>query len=148
VSWTRFGRQRDGQDRISEKAIETGGVSKMADINKFSEQVIDLAERLANVADAAKGKDTKTMKPKARWVLLPAAGAGIYALTTSRAFTRQAKTVVNEAKARASDLPDELVSRVHEATGSANGRSNRPKPTTRTSGRSAGQRRRKASASR
>ena len=80
----------------------------MADINKFSEQVIDLAERLANVADAAKGKDTKTMRPKARWVLLPAAGAGIYALTTSRAFTRQAKTVVDEAKARASDLPDEL----------------------------------------
>ena len=93
----------------------------MADINKFSEQVIDLAERLANVADAAKGKDTKTMRPKARWVLLPAAGAGIYALTTSRAFTRQAKTVVDEAKARASDLPDELVSRVHEATGSTNG---------------------------
>ena len=58
----------------------------MADINKFSEQVIDLAERLANVADAAKGKDTKTMMPKARWVLLPAAGAGIYALMTRRAF--------------------------------------------------------------
>jgi hypothetical protein len=55
----------------------------MAGINKFSEQVIDLAERLANVADAAKGKDTKAMRPKARWVLLPAAGAGIYALTTT-----------------------------------------------------------------
>ena len=119
----------------------------MADINKFSQQVIDLAERLANVADAAKGKDTKTMKPKARWVLLPAAGAGIYALSTSRAFTRQAKTVVDEAKARASDLPDELVSRVHEATRSANGRSNRPK-STRTSSRSGGQRRRNATASR
>ena len=120
----------------------------MADINKFSEQVIDLAERLANVADAAKGKDTKTMKPRARWVLLPAAGAGIYALTTSRAFTRQAKTVVDEAKARASDLPDELVSRVHEATGSTNGqKSNHPK-STRTSSRSGGQRRRKATTSR
>ena len=72
----------------------------MADINKFSEQVIDLAERLANVADAAKGKDTHTTRPRARWLLLPAAGAGIYA-PTSRAFTRQAKTVVEEAKARA-----------------------------------------------
>jgi O-acetyl-ADP-ribose deacetylase (regulator of RNase III) len=118
----------------------------MADINKFSEQVIDFAERLANVADAAKGKDTKTMRPKVRWVLLPAAGAGIYALT-SRAFTRKAKTVVDEAKARASDLPDELVSRVHEAPGSGSGRSNRSK-STRTSGRSGGQRRRKTSASR
>ena len=28
----------------------------MADINKFSEQVIDLAERLADMSDAAKGK--------------------------------------------------------------------------------------------
>ena len=117
----------------------------MADINKFSEQVIDLAERLANVADAAKGKETKTMRPKVRWVLLPAAGAGIYALT-SRAFTRRAKTVVDEAKTRASDLPNELVSRVHEATGSANGKGKRPR-STRTSGRSGGQRRRKASAS-
>ena len=97
----------------------------MADIRKFSDQVIDLAERLANVADAANGKDTKTTGLRTRWLLLPAAGAGIYALATSGAFTRQAKTVVNEAKTRASDLPDELVSRVHEATGSANGRSKR-----------------------
>ena len=82
----------------------------MADIRKFSDQVIDLAERLANVADAAKGKDTKTTGLRARWLLLPAAGAGIYAVATSGAFTRQAKTVVNEAKTRASDLPDELVS--------------------------------------
>jgi hypothetical protein len=120
----------------------------MADINKFSEQVIDLAERLANVADAAKGKDTHTTRPRARWLLLPAAGAGIYALTTSRAFTRQAKTVVEEAKARASDLPDELASRVHEETGSANGRKQARPKSTRTSGRSGGQRRRKATASR
>ena len=119
----------------------------MADINKFSEQVIDLAERLANVADAAKGKDTHTARPRARWLLLPAAGAGIYALATSRAFSRQAKTVVEEAKARASDLPDELVSRVHESTGSADGRSNRPK-SARKSGRSGAQPRRKATASR
>ena len=122
----------------------------MADINRFSEQVIDLAERLANVADAAKGKDTKTMRPKARWVLLPAAGAGIYALTTSGAFSRRAKTVVDEAKGRASDLPEELVSRVHEATGSTNRQSNRPKSTRtqKEAGRSGRQRRRKASASR
>jgi hypothetical protein len=119
----------------------------MADIRKFSDQVIDLAERLANVADAAKGKDTKTTGLRARWLLLPAAGAGIYAVATSGAFTRQAKTVVNEAKTRASDLPDELVSRVHEATGSANGQSKRSNAG-RTTKRSEGQRRRKASASR
>ena len=119
----------------------------MADIRKFSDQLIDLAERLANVADAAKGKDTKTTGLRTRWLLLPAAGAGIYALATSGPFTRQAKTVVNEAKTRASDLPDELVSRVHEATGSANGRS-KPSSSRSTTNRSKGQRRRKASASR
>ena len=120
----------------------------MADIRKFSDQVIDVAERLANVADAAKGKDTKTTGLRARWLLLPAAGAGIYALTTSGALTRRAKTVVNEAKTRASDLPDELVSRVHEATGSANGRSKGSNSKRTTTNRSGGQRRRKASASR
>ena len=119
----------------------------MADIRKFSNQVIDVAERLANVADAAKGKDTKTRGLRARWLVLPAAGAGIYALTTSGALTRRAKTLANEAKTRASDLPDELVSRVHEATGSANGRSKRSN-SKRTTNRSEGQRRRKASAGR
>jgi hypothetical protein len=119
----------------------------MADINKFSEQINDLAERLANVADAAKGKDTKTMRPKARWVLLPAAGAGIYALT-SRAYTRQGKSLVDEAKARASDLLDELVSRMDEATGSPNNRSNHRKSPRTKSSRSGGRRRRKGSANR
>jgi hypothetical protein len=115
----------------------------MADVNKFSEHVIDLAERLANVADAAKGKGTRRGMPGARWVLLPAAGAGLYALTTSGAFTRQAKEVVNEAKARASELPEELLSRVHEATGSAgNGRK-----TSGTSGTSGGGARRRKTAS-
>jgi len=118
----------------------------MADVNKFSEQVIDLAERLANVADAAKGKNTTRTRPAVRWLLLPAAGAGIYALTTSRAFSRHAKTVADEAKARASDLPDELISRVHEATSSSDGRRNRK--STRATGTSGGARRRKASAGR
>ena len=115
----------------------------MADINKVSEQVIDLAERLANVADAAKGKDKRGGMLRARWLLLPAAGAGLYALTTSRAFTRQAKSVVHEAKEK-SELPEELVGRVHEATGSpANGRKSRSK-STRANGQSSGQGRRKA----
>ena len=93
----------------------------MADIKKFSEQMIDVGERIGNVADAAKGKDAR--KPRARWLLLPAAGAGLYALTTSGAFARRASDVVKEVRVRASDLPDELMSRVHEATNSGgNGR--------------------------
>jgi hypothetical protein len=116
----------------------------MADIHRFSEQVIDLAERLANVADAAEGKYNRGGAPRARWLLLPAAGAGLYALATSGIFTRQAKSVVNEAKTRASDLPQELLGRVNDATGSktAGGGPRRSKRT--NTSRSGGQRRSKA----
>jgi hypothetical protein len=51
-----------------------------------------------------------------RWLILPAAGAGLFALGTNRSFTRQAKSVFNQAKERASDLPEDLVGRVQEAT--------------------------------
>jgi hypothetical protein len=120
----------------------------MADIHKFSGQVIDLAERLDNVANAAKGKGTSRGTPSARWLLLPAAGAGLYALATSGAFTRQAKEVVNEAKARASDLPEELMGRLHEATKSTtNGRRKSSQSSRRSTSRRSSQRSRKATAS-
>src|SRR5512134_1407026 len=94
----------------------------MADVKKISEQIVEMGERLGNVADAAKGNDGGK-GPRARWLLLPAAGAGLYALATSGAFTRQAKEVVSDVTTRASDLPDELIRRVHQATSSSgNGR--------------------------
>lgn len=105
----------------------------MADVHKFSAQVIDFAERLANVADAAQGKKMRKSGAGARWLLLPAAGAGLYALATSGAFTRQAKSAVNEAKARASDLPEELLNRVSEAAGSAQGQGKARRPARKTS---------------
>ena len=75
----------------------------MADgVHKFSEQVIDLAERLADVADAANGKGIRK-GGTARWLILPAAGAGLYALAASGSLTRHAKGVANQAKERASE---------------------------------------------
>ena len=88
----------------------------MADVHKFSEQVIDLAERLENVADAAKGKGIRKGNFGSHWLILPAAGAGLYALATSGSFTRQAKNVMNQAKTRASELPDDLMSRVRQTS--------------------------------
>lgn len=88
----------------------------MADINKLSEQVIDLAERLADMSDAAKGKGSRRRSLGRQWVVLPAAGAGLYALATSGAFTRQARDVMNQAKARASELPDDLISRIRQTS--------------------------------
>ena len=52
----------------------------MADVHKLSERVIDLAERSSAVADAAQGKGVRRRGVPTRWILLPAAGAGLYAL--------------------------------------------------------------------
>jgi len=111
----------------------------MASMKKFSEQVIDVGERIGNVADAAKGKDVQK-GPRARWLLLPAAGAGLYALTTSGAFARRASDVVKEVRVRASDLPDELMSRVHDAT-SSSGNGRRSTTSSSTTSRSGSRRR-------
>jgi hypothetical protein len=109
----------------------------MASIKKLSEQMIEAGERLANVADAAQGKDVRR-GPGARWLLLPAAGAGLYALTTSGAFARRASDVAKEVRVRASDLPDELMSRVHQATSSSG---NTRRSTSSTTSRSGNRRR-------
>ena len=52
----------------------------MADMNRFSERLIDIAERFADVVDAAEGKGGRKGGPGARWLILPAAGAAAYAL--------------------------------------------------------------------
>jgi hypothetical protein len=69
-----------------------------------------------------------------RWLLLPAAGAGLYALATSGAFSRQAKDIMDQAKTRASELPDDLMSGVRQ--------------TSQKTGRSGSQGRRQASSAR
>ena len=91
----------------------------MADIQRFSDQVIDYAERLVDVADEAKGKGARHRGVGARWLLLPAAGAGLYALATSTSVGRRTKDVMEQAKARASDLPEDLLNRVRQTPSSS-----------------------------
>ena len=86
----------------------------MASIQKLSTQVIDYAERLSGMADAAEGKRQQDNGKVTRWVLLPASGAALYALIRSDFFSRGAKGVVDEAKTRASELPDDLMTRVRQ----------------------------------
>jgi hypothetical protein len=116
----------------------------MADVHKLSERVIDLAERTSAVADAAQGKRVRRGVPT-RWLVLPAAGAGLYALMSNRSFTRQAKNVMNQAKERASDLPEDLVDRVQQTTGQKSSSSS-SRPSTRKSASRTTQRRKSASA--
>jgi hypothetical protein len=86
----------------------------MADIHKFSQQVIDLAERLDDMADAAKGKGRRGTTTTTRFVFLPAAGAALYAFAKSDFVTKRTKGVVNEAKTRASELPSDLMKAVRQ----------------------------------
>ena len=118
----------------------------MADVHKFSERVIDLAERTSAVADAAQGNGVRRRGVPTRWVLLPAAGAGLYALTTNRSFTRQAKNVMNQAKERASDLPEDLVDRVQQTTGQKSSSASGSRPSTQKSASRTTQRRKTTSA--
>jgi hypothetical protein len=94
----------------------------MADnVHKFAEQVIDLAERLEGMSDAAKGKGIRRGRGGTRWLLLPAAGAGLYALATNNSFGRHAKGMVVQAKTRASELPEDLMGRVRQTSSSRSG---------------------------
>jgi hypothetical protein len=88
----------------------------MANIHKFSQRVIDLAERLEDMADAAEGKGARSGRSGTRWLVLPTVGAGVYALVTSKSLSRQAKGVVDQAKRRASELPEDLLNRARGAT--------------------------------
>lgn len=93
----------------------------MADVNRFSEGLIDVAERFADAVEAAQGKGPRKAGPGARWLILPAAGATVYALaTSSSSIARRTRKLMQRAKNRATDLPDaDLVGRVKEVTGMA-----------------------------
>jgi hypothetical protein len=91
----------------------------MADMEKISRQLVDYAERFADMTDAAKGRGRRNSGGGTRWLILPAAGAGLYALFTSN----RTKGVMEGAKARASELPEDLVNRVRQTSQSSSGAS-------------------------
>jgi hypothetical protein len=95
--------------------------SEMADVNRFSEQLIDVAERFADAVDAVQGNGARKSGAGTRWLVLPAAGAAVYALATSSSSTaRRTRGLMRKAKDRATDLPDTvLFNRVKEVTGLA-----------------------------
>jgi hypothetical protein len=116
----------------------------MASIHRFSERVIDYAERLADISDAAQRKRRRGNGALARWMVLPVSGAALYAVARSEFFARQAKGVLDEAKTIASGLPDDLMTAVRQTTG--NGANAQGSSATRSSSNAT--RRRKSSSRR
>ena len=104
----------------------------MNGVHKFSAHVIDYAERLSDVADAAQGKNHRRGALTTRWFLLPASGAALYALIRSESFSRQAKDAIDDAKTRAAELPEELIGLVRQTTerSSSSGASTQSRPAT------------------
>jgi hypothetical protein len=121
----------------------------MADIDTFSERLVDMAERFADMTDAAQGRGHRQGGIRARWVVVPAAAAGIYLLGASGSLRRQAGSVAKQAKDRATELPEDLMTAVHRATRkptTSSGTTSNGRTTTRSTGRSRSQARRKTRA--
>jgi hypothetical protein len=86
------------------------------DFRKLAKQVTEVAERLADVSDAARGKRRRRSGVPGRWLLLPAAGAAVYAAAKRAAVDRSAGGVVRGAKA--DETPDlDLLNRVKDVSG-------------------------------
>ena len=126
----------------------------MSDVNRFSEGLIDMVERFADVVDSAQGKGARKSGPGVKWLLLPAAGAGAYALATSSSkIAKNTRGFLGRARDRATDLPDtDLMNKVKEATGmqeTASSSGNRTRRTSRSSNgrRSQSSRRRRTTTS-
>jgi hypothetical protein len=114
---------------------------KMRDFNKMSEQAAEVAERVADVADAARGQGPrKSGGGGGRWLLLPAAGAAVYALAKRGPDVRRlANDLVGQVKERASEMPDlDLLGRVKEVTGLADNGQEARQPGERSAGRTSG----------
>jgi hypothetical protein len=96
---------------------EEEAAGPMADLHKVSIQVADVAERLADVADAARGQRSRK-RGALRWVVLPLAGAMAYAVVKrGLKGPARAEDVASEAR-RTPEQPDsDLLGRVKDVVG-------------------------------
>jgi hypothetical protein len=88
------------------------------DAHKFAKQVTKMVGRVADVSDAARGKARRRSGGLARWLILPATGAAVYAAAKrASAVGGSTGAVVPGANGRA-DTPDmDLLNRVKDTAG-------------------------------
>jgi hypothetical protein len=106
----------DFAERLSNVADAARGRNTRTTSHGLSKSIVDVGERLANVSDAAKGKGRGRVGSTSRWLLLPAAGAGLYAVARSEFVAKQTKEMVDEAKTLATELPNDLMNSVRQTS--------------------------------
>jgi hypothetical protein len=75
------------------------------DLHKMAEQVSDVADRIAAVADALQGKGRRRGSGAGKWLLLPAAGAAaVFMAKNGRDLVRQARELADQAKEQATSI--------------------------------------------
>jgi hypothetical protein len=88
------------------------------DAHRFAKQVTEMVERLADVSDAASGKASRRSGGLARWLILPAAGAVVYAAARRASGVGGSTHGVLRGGNERTDTPDtDLLSRVKDVAG-------------------------------
>jgi hypothetical protein len=97
-------------------AQQVGDVAERA--NEITQQVAEVAEHVVENVSGAVRRGARKGGRGARWLILPAVGAAVYAVARNRSVGHSAKALASQAKDRASEMQElDLLARVKEVAG-------------------------------
>ena len=112
----------------------------MTDLHKMAEQLADVADRIAAVADALQGKGPRRGGGAGQWLLLPAAGAlAVFVARNGPDLMRRARELADQAKEQAASIGvdlDQLTDLLTDEGGKGSRPSESKQSKTRSSSRS------------